>query len=179
MPESLGNPCLDLFLFVGPNSSHLSVYALLELASSDNPLTTLKLILNMRKLRSQVPFWRFLYNQISDIFSDLLKSDLDLLKSSNLHKISLAAKVRDRLHKEIIAPLRRALNLLEFYMSLSKWSLHDYIPAAEVTTKLLKETVLTHSKDINANGAVSIALRLLISELSEGPWERKDYDIQP
>ena len=50
LPKSLGNPCLDLFLFVGPSSTRLSMHALLELAWNDNPLTTLKLILNMREL---------------------------------------------------------------------------------------------------------------------------------
>jgi hypothetical protein len=236
--------------------------ALLELAWNDNPLTTLKLILSMRKLlreysylplvwlyhkhpktlafnlrsfaecgylndlpslllklllceRSHERFdlddqiatfviayyeeaeYRFLYNHISDVFTDLLKSDFELLKSGNLQKISLAAKfcpslnsfldlstfmcesiakrlfprnsdseykkiseldysyrVRDRLRKEVIAPLRRTLNLPEFYTSLSKRSLHAYIPAAEVTTELLKETVLTRNRDIQANGGL-------------------------
>ncbi|KAB9415855.1 hypothetical protein FH972_027034 [Carpinus fangiana] len=263
LPKSLGNPCLDLFLFVGPTSSELSMDALLELAWNDNPLTTLKLILNMRELLreySEFPLiwlyhnhpktlafnlrtfaecgylkdlpllllklllhdlcsyrhfdlcdkitkfvvayyedvkYHFLYNHISDLFTDLLKSDLELLKSGNFQKISLAAKfcpslnssldlstfmcesiakrlfpqnsdsmykrisekhysyrVRDRLRKEVIAPLRRALNSPEFYTSLSKRSLHAYIPPAKVTTELLKETVLTRNRDTQVNGGL-------------------------
>jgi hypothetical protein len=160
LPKSSGNPCLDLFLFVGPDSSCLTLHALLDLAWNHNPVTTLKLILNMSKLlreRSYFPLlwlyhyhpgtlafnvrsfadcgylkdfppllfkllqckhynyyrvseyedqrnyrfisvyyedanYRFVYNRISDVFSDLLKSDLDLLKSGNPREISLAAK---------------------------------------------------------------------------------------
>jgi hypothetical protein len=134
------------------------VHTLLELAWNDDPLTTLKLILNMTKLlreRSYFPLvwlyhyhprtlafnvrsfadcsclkdfsplllkllgyndysqeeyeykkiyrfirayyedakYHFLYNRISDVFSDLLKSDLDLLKSGNLQKITLLPSV--------------------------------------------------------------------------------------
>ncbi|XP_059431663.1 uncharacterized protein LOC132165192 [Corylus avellana] len=126
--------------------------------------------------------YRFIYNQISDLFSELLKSDLEFLKFGDLHKISLAAKfcpslntffdyatlmcesiarrlfpqdldliykkisephyayrVRDRLRKEVIAPLRRALNSLE-----------SHIPAGEVR---IQETCLTHSKDTQHNEA--------------------------
>jgi hypothetical protein len=130
--------------------------------------------------------YRFIYNEISDLFSELLKSDLEFLKSGDLHKISLAAKfcpslntffdyatlmcesisrrlfpqdldpiykkisephyayrVRDRLHKEVIAPLRRALISRE-----------SYIPAGEVPIQLFKETRLTHNKDTQHNEAL-------------------------
>jgi hypothetical protein len=36
--------------------------------------------------------YRFIYNEISDLISELLKSDLEFLKSGDLHKISLTAK---------------------------------------------------------------------------------------
>jgi hypothetical protein len=121
--------------------------------------------------------YHFIYNEISDIFSELLKSNLEFLKSGDFHKISLAAKfcpslntffdyatlmcesisrrlfpqdldpiykkisephyayrVRDRLHKEVIVPLRRALISRE-----------SYIPVREVPIQLFKETRLTHN----------------------------------
>jgi hypothetical protein len=123
--------------------------------------------------------YRFIYNEILDIFSKLLKFDLEFLKFVDLHKISLAAKfcpslntffdyatlmcesvsrrlfpqdldpiykkilephyayrVRDRLHKEVIAPFRRALISRE-----------SYIPAGEIPIQLFKETHLTHNKE--------------------------------
>jgi hypothetical protein len=133
--------------------------------------------------------YRFIYNEISDLISELLKSDLEFLKSGDLHKISLAAKfcpslntffdygtlmcesisrrlfpqdldpiykkisgphyayrVRDRLCKEVIAPLRRALISRE-----------SYIPAGEAPIQLFKETRLTHSKDTQHNKALLIS----------------------
>jgi hypothetical protein len=106
------------------------------------------------------PKYRFLHNQISNLFAELLKADLEYLISGQLTKISLASKwcpslyssydlstllcesvarklfpydscpeyreldeshyayrVRNRLRKEVLVPLRRALELPEIYMS--------------------------------------------------------------
>ncbi|KAE7998916.1 hypothetical protein FH972_003409 [Carpinus fangiana] len=141
--------------------------------------------------------YRFLYNQISDIFSELLKSDLEFLKSGNLQKISHAVeccpslnsfldlttfmcesiarrlfpqdsdslykrisepqyayRARDCLRKEVIAPLRRALNSPELYTILNKRSLLPSIPALNVPTELAKETLLTRNKDKHHNEAL-------------------------
>ncbi|KAL2944832.1 hypothetical protein RDABS01_033179 [Bienertia sinuspersici] len=48
---STGNPCLDLFFQVVPNTPSNSLTNLLHLAWSYNPLTTLKLICNLRGVR--------------------------------------------------------------------------------------------------------------------------------
>jgi hypothetical protein len=107
--------------------------------------------------------YRFLHDQISSLFAELLKADLEYLISGQITKISLASKwcpsldssydrstlicksvarklfqydscpeyrgvdeshyvyrVRDRLRKEYLVPLRRFLELPEIYMCANK-----------------------------------------------------------
>ncbi|XP_062160588.1 uncharacterized protein LOC133867840 [Alnus glutinosa] len=124
------------------------------------------------------PKYRFLHDQISNLFAELLKADLEYLISGQVAKISLASKwcpslyssydrstlfcesvarklfprdacpeyreideahyayrVRDRLRKQVLVPLRRALELPEIYMSANQWNLLRY---DRITSKAMK-----------------------------------------
>jgi len=111
--------------------------------------------------------YRLLFDQIADLFAELLKSDLEYLNTDNLNKISLASKwcpsvdssydkttliceaiarrmfpreeyeegieeahyayrIRDRLRKEVLVPLHKALELPEVSMSAKEWNLLKY-----------------------------------------------------
>ncbi|MCI39793.1 plant/T31B5-30 protein, partial [Trifolium medium] len=48
---STGNPCLDFFFHVVPNTPSETLVERLQLAWSQNPLTTLKLVCNLRGVR--------------------------------------------------------------------------------------------------------------------------------
>ncbi|KAK9927672.1 hypothetical protein M0R45_024844 [Rubus argutus] len=55
-----------------------------------------------------------------------------------------AYRVRDRLRKEVLVPLRKALELPEVYMGAQKWSSVPYNRVASVAMKLYKETFFKH-----------------------------------
>ncbi|RVW84109.1 Protein auxin signaling F-BOX 3 [Vitis vinifera] len=133
------------------------------------------------------PDYRFLHDRISDLFAEHLKSDLQLLNSGNVNKVSLAAKcappltlrligrlfsaraslgkfpksdpeyegvedahyayrVRDRLRKQVLVPLRRALELPEVYMGANRWSELPYNRVASVAMKTYKERFIKHDE---------------------------------
>ncbi|KAF8390717.1 hypothetical protein HHK36_025244 [Tetracentron sinense] len=133
------------------------------------------------------PDYRFLHDRISDLFADLLKSDLQFMKSGDLRKISLASKwcpsldssfdrstllcesiarrvfprdshpeyegieeahyayrIRDRLRKQFLVPLRKILELPEIYMSSNRWDSLPYNRVASVAMKNYKKLFKTH-----------------------------------
>lgn len=135
------------------------------------------------------PDYRFLHDRVSDLFADHLKSDLEYLNAGNPNKISLAAKwcpsldscfdratllceaiarkvfpkekyseyseleeahyayrVRDRLRKEALVPLRRALELPEVFMGANRWNELPYHRVASVAMKTYKEHFLKHDE---------------------------------
>ncbi|XP_021810753.1 uncharacterized protein LOC110754062 [Prunus avium] len=132
--------------------------------------------------------YQFLHDQISDLFAECLKSDMECLKRNNY--ITLAAKwcpsiyssfdratllcesiarkvfprelypeyeviedehyayrVRDRLKKEVLVPLRKAMDLPEVYMTTKQWGSIPYNKVASVAMKLYKEKFLEHDKE--------------------------------
>lgn len=133
--------------------------------------------------------YQFLHNQVSDLFANHLKSDLQLLNSNKANHISLAAKwcpsidssydkstlmcesigrkifpksdpeyqnledahyayrVRDRLRKEVLVPLRQALELPELFMSANRWNELPYNRVPSVAMKNYKEHFLEHDKE--------------------------------
>ncbi|KAK3001238.1 hypothetical protein RJ639_020365 [Escallonia herrerae] len=136
------------------------------------------------------PDYKFLYERVSDLFAECLKSDIALCDSGEFNKISLAAKwcpsldssfdkstllcesiakkvfpresyveyqgiedahyayrVRDRLRKEVLVPLRKALALPEVYMGANDWGSIPYNRVASVAMKTYKEKFLKHDKD--------------------------------
>ncbi|CAI0457890.1 unnamed protein product [Linum tenue] len=136
------------------------------------------------------PNYRLLFDSIADLFADLLKSDIAALKSKDYSKITLAAKwcpsidssydkslliceaiarrmfpkesekdyeaaeeshyafrVRDRLRKEILVPLRKALQIPEVYMSARNWNSLPYGRVPSVAMKNYKDLFVKHDKE--------------------------------
>ncbi|WJX62800.1 hypothetical protein P8452_47758 [Trifolium repens] len=133
------------------------------------------------------PNFKFLHDSISDHFADCLKKDLEFLKSGSPTKISLAAKwcpsvdssfdrstllcetiakkifpreeyegveeahyayrVRDRLRKDVLVPLRKVLELPELFIGANQWNLIPYNRVASVAMKFYKEKFLKHDKE--------------------------------
>ncbi|XP_028777966.1 uncharacterized protein LOC114734516 [Neltuma alba] len=131
--------------------------------------------------------FRLLYDHISDHFAERLKEDLELLKCGEIRKISLAAKwcpsigssfdrsallcesiarrifpresyqgieeahyayrIRDRLRKEILVPLRKVLELPEVYIGANQWGLIPYNRVPSVAMKFYKQKFLKHDKE--------------------------------
>ncbi|KAF3499642.1 hypothetical protein F2Q69_00042624 [Brassica cretica] len=134
--------------------------------------------------------YRFLHERVSDLFSNLLRRDLEFLTSGETNKISLAAKwcpsidssfdkatllcesiarklfpretfpeyegveeahyayrVRDRLRKHVLVPLRKTLQLPEVYMGAKEWGSLPYNRLASVAMKSYKEIFLSHDEE--------------------------------
>ena len=134
--------------------------------------------------------YRFLHDQISSVFAELLKADLDYLISGQLTKISLASKwcpsldssydrstlicesiarklfrydscpeyrgvdeshyvyrVRDRLRKEYLVPLRRALELPEIYMCANEWDKLQYDRITPIALETYKRLFYKHDRE--------------------------------
>ncbi|KAK2427140.1 hypothetical protein QL285_025739 [Trifolium repens] len=133
------------------------------------------------------PNFKFLHDSISDHFAECLKKDLQFLKSGSPTKISLAAKwcpsvdssfdrstllcesiakrifpreeyegveeahyayrVRDRLRKDVLVPLRKVLELPEVFIGANQWNLIPYNRVASVAMKFYKDKFLKHDKE--------------------------------
>ncbi|KAM7488260.1 hypothetical protein LguiB_025744 [Lonicera macranthoides] len=136
------------------------------------------------------PDYRFLHNSVSDLFADLLKTDIKLYHEGEVYKISLASKwcpsldssydkailmcesiarkvfpkddyieyqdiedahyayrVRDRLRKEVLVPLRDALELPEVYICANKWDKLPYKRVASVAMKAYKKLFYKHDEE--------------------------------
>ncbi|KAK3041333.1 hypothetical protein RJ639_002314 [Escallonia herrerae] len=134
--------------------------------------------------------YRCLHNKISDLFAELLKLDVENMILGSLSKISLAGKwcptvdssydkatlicesvarkvfprdvckeyegideghyayrVRERLRKEVLVPLHKALELPEVFMSANEWDALTYNRVASVAMKNYKELFLKHSPE--------------------------------
>lgn len=134
--------------------------------------------------------YSFLFDSVSDVFADMLKSDMQFLSIGEFHKISLASKwcpsidssydkctlifegiargvfpresnsefygleeahyvyrIRDRLRKEVLVPLHKALELPEVYMSANQWGVLPYNRVASVAMKNYKNLFSKHDRD--------------------------------
>ncbi|KAL2349144.1 hypothetical protein Fmac_003144 [Flemingia macrophylla] len=58
-----------------------------------------------------------------------------------------AYRVRDRLRKEVLVPLRKALELPEVFIGANRWDLIPYNRVASVAMKFYKEKFLKHDKE--------------------------------
>lgn len=58
-----------------------------------------------------------------------------------------AYRVRDRLRKEILVPLRKALELPEVYIGANKWKSIPYKRVASVAMKFYKEKFIKHDRE--------------------------------
>uniref|UniRef100_A0A803KSV9 DUF2828 domain-containing protein n=1 Tax=Chenopodium quinoa TaxID=63459 RepID=A0A803KSV9_CHEQI len=124
------------------------------------------------------PEYRFLFDCICDVFANLLKTDMKLLKECDYEDISLAAKwcpcesiarkvfpreeyveygaveeahyayrVRTRLRKEVLDPLRKALELPEVYMCAKRWRDIPYDRVASTAMNLENKVFLKRDRD--------------------------------
>ncbi|KAL1347772.1 hypothetical protein AAHE18_07G029900 [Arachis hypogaea] len=140
----------------------------------------------LRRYNNDANF-RLLHDGVSDHFANCLKNDLELLNSGKSKDISLAAKwcpsldssfdrstllcetiarrmfprteyegieeahyayrIRDRLRKEVLVPLRKILELPEVYMSEKRWDSIPYNRVASVAMKLYKQKFLKHDRE--------------------------------
>ncbi|XP_009101786.2 uncharacterized protein LOC103827973 [Brassica rapa] len=131
--------------------------------------------------------YRLLFDCIADLFSGLLKTDLECLNANELYKISLAAKwcpsvdssydkttliceaiarkmfsrdeyegveeshyayrIRDRLRKQVLVPLRKALALPEVSMSAKEWNHLKYNRVASVAMTNYKRLFEKHDSE--------------------------------
>ncbi|PIA41881.1 hypothetical protein AQUCO_02100007v1 [Aquilegia coerulea] len=127
------------------------------------------------------PNFRFLHDQISQVFADHLVDDLKSLKCGEIGKIILLIKVfffvkvlliarrvfphsscpeyegieeahypfrvRDRLRKEVLVPLRQILELPELYMSSNKWNSLPYGRVPSIAMTNYKKHFLKHNQE--------------------------------
>ncbi|XP_074381724.1 uncharacterized protein LOC141723737 [Apium graveolens] len=142
------------------------------------------------KLYNRDRYFEFLYENVSSLFADMLKADMECFDSGKTNKISLAAKwcpsldsfydkytyicgsiakkvfpresypeyegiedahyeyrVRDRLRKQVLVPLREVLKLPEVYMSAQKWTSLAYNRVASVAMKNYTDVFMWHDKE--------------------------------
>ncbi|CAM0872035.1 unnamed protein product [Alopecurus aequalis] len=133
--------------------------------------------------------FRFLYDRVAELFAELLKSDLEHLRSGDTAKIGLAAKwcpslrssydrstllceaiarrifpresspeyltlsdqhyayrVRSRLRRDVLVPLRKVLELPEVYMTTGKWDELPYARVGSLAMRQYKEAFQNHDK---------------------------------
>ncbi|GJZ62247.1 DUF2828 domain-containing protein [Tanacetum coccineum] len=70
----------------------------------------------------------------------------DYPEYNDIEEAHYAYRVRDRLRKEILTPLRKALELPEVYIGHNQWGLIPYNRVASVAMKMYKEKFLYHDK---------------------------------
>ncbi|KAL4333989.1 hypothetical protein GQ457_07G016090 [Hibiscus cannabinus] len=138
----------------------------------------------------------------------VLKADLEFMKSNPTRKIGLAAKwcpslyssfddypeyqcieeahrVRDRLRKQMLVPLRKILELPEVYIGAYRW---DSIPYKRVASVAMKDLFLKHDNEgvqILKSGKSTIAAGALLpsledeggEEVAELQWKRMFSDL--
>ncbi|KAL3625162.1 hypothetical protein CASFOL_030616 [Castilleja foliolosa] len=136
------------------------------------------------------PDFKFLHDRVSDYFAECLRSDMKMLESGRLNKISLAAKwcpsldssydqttllcepiarkvfprdeypeyegveeahyayrVRDRLRKQVLVPLRKTLELPEVYIGANDWGSIPYNRVASVAMRTYKGKFFKHDEE--------------------------------
>ncbi|XP_059317566.1 uncharacterized protein LOC132068104 [Lycium ferocissimum] len=184
--------------------------------------------------------FKFLYDKISGFFADQLREDMKLYNEGKYYELSLAAKwcpsldssydksllmcesigrklfpredyieyqdledahyayrVRDRLRKEVLVPLHKALEVPEVYICANKWEDLPYKRVPSVAMTLYKKLFYKHDKerfqqyieDVKSGKTTIAAGALLPHEIiaslkdSTGPevaelqWERMVSDL--
>ncbi|CAN4120509.1 unnamed protein product [Withania somnifera] len=66
---------------------------------------------------------------------------------NGVEEVHYAYRVRDRLRKDVLVPLHKALELPEVYMSANKWNSLPYNRVASVAMKNYKQHFLKHDKE--------------------------------
>ncbi|CAA0828023.1 Uncharacterised conserved protein UCP015417-vWA [Striga hermonthica] len=63
-----------------------------------------------------------------------------------VEEVHYAYRVRDRLRKQVLVPLRKALELPEVYMSAKQWSTLPYSRVSSVAMKMYKQVFVEHDE---------------------------------
>uniref|UniRef100_A0A8D8SF10 Uncharacterized protein L728 n=1 Tax=Cacopsylla melanoneura TaxID=428564 RepID=A0A8D8SF10_9HEMI len=66
---------------------------------------------------------------------------------AQVNEVQYAFRVREQLRKQVLVPLRKALELPEVFMSANEWNTLPYNRVASVAMKLNKDKFLKHDKD--------------------------------
>ncbi|XP_075659047.1 uncharacterized protein LOC142628902 [Castanea sativa] len=182
---SSGNPCLDFFFHVVPDTPAESLIQRLELAWTHNPLTTLKLIYNLRGVRGTgksdkegfytAAFWLHKdhpktlacnIGSLSDFgyMKDLPEILYRLLEGSDVRKNQRDEWKKRKSGKKSSSSLSRGVQTYLRMVDdlLKKGKLKNCLAICDVSGSM--EGVPME---------VSVALGVLVSELGEEPWKRK------
>ncbi|XP_057443592.1 uncharacterized protein LOC130735697 [Lotus japonicus] len=171
------------------------------------------------------PVFQFLHDRVSDHFAECLKRDMEFLSSGQVTKISLAAKwcpsldssfdrsillcesvarrlfpreeyegveeahyayrIRERLRKEVLVPLRKALELPEVYIGVNRWDLIPYNRVASLAMEFYSEKFLKHDKerfekyleDVKSGKATIAAGALLPHQIIKSVWDGDGREV--
>ncbi|KAL0004106.1 hypothetical protein SO802_011667 [Lithocarpus litseifolius] len=104
------------------------------------------------------PKYRFFYDRISDLFAEPLKADLDVARRlvpydscpeyKAINESHYVYRVRNRLQKEVLVPLRKALKLPEIYECQSmELNLLQYDRILSVALKTYKRAFYKHDRE--------------------------------
>ncbi|GFQ05602.1 uncharacterized protein l728 [Phtheirospermum japonicum] len=189
---STGNPCLDFFFHVVPDTPPETLTRRLQLAWEQDPLKALKLVCNLRGVRGTgksdreggytAALWlhenhpktlaRNLasYDKVTLLCETIAKKVFprdEYPEYQGIEEALYAYRVRDRLRKQVLVPLRKVLELPEIYKAMvdkmaKKGKLNNCLAICDVSGSM-------HGTPME----VSVALGVLVSELSEEPWKGK------
>ncbi|GFQ03060.1 uncharacterized protein l728 [Phtheirospermum japonicum] len=189
---SSSNPCLDFFFHVVPNTPPETLTQRLELAWKHDPLKTLKLLCNLRGVRGTgksdkeggytAALWLHKnhpktlacndssYDQTTLLCEPIAKKVFpreEYPEYEGVEEAHYAYRVRDRLRKQVLVPLRKTLELPEVYMRVvddmaKKGKLNNCLAICDVSGSMSGIPM-----------EVSVALGVLVSELSDEPWKGK------
>ncbi|GFP98585.1 uncharacterized protein l728 [Phtheirospermum japonicum] len=188
---STGNPCLDFFFHVVPDTPPETLIQRLELAWKQDPLKTLKLLCNLRGVRGTgksdkeggytAALWLHKnhpktlacnmasFDQITLMCEPIARKVFpreEYPEYEGVEEAHYAYRVRDRLRKQVLVPLRKTLELPEWKRMVDdmakKGKLNNCLAICDVSGSMSGIPMV-----------VSIALGVLVSELSEEPWKGK------
>ncbi|GFQ03054.1 uncharacterized protein l728 [Phtheirospermum japonicum] len=189
---STGNPCLDFFFHVVPDTPPETLIQRLQLAWEHDPLKALKLVCNLRGVKGTgksdkeggytAALWLHKnhpktlacnvasFDQITLLCETIAKKLFprdEYPEYEEVEEAHYAYRVRDRLRKQVLVPLRRALELPEVYIRMvddmaKKGKLNNCLAICDVSGSMSGIPM-----------EVSVALGILVSELSEEPWKGK------
>ncbi|GFQ03055.1 uncharacterized protein l728 [Phtheirospermum japonicum] len=189
---SSGNPCLDFFFHVVPDTPPETLTQRLELAWKHDPLKTLKLLCNLRGVRGTgksdkeggytAALWLHKnhpktlacndssYDQTTLLCETIAKKVFpreEYPEYEGVEEAHYAYRVRDRLRKQVLVPLRKTLELPEVYMGANDWGSIPYNRDEDDESGHVSRSMSGIPME------VSVALGVLVSELSGEPWKGK------
>ncbi|CAI8588092.1 unnamed protein product [Vicia faba] len=168
---STGNPCLDFFFHVVPNTpSREGFYAATLWFHQHHPKTLASNVPSLADFGYFKDLPEILYRLLQGTAKDslmteemvprakaekeaahTLKEDKRIALAKKLlqrvEDVHYAYRVRDRLRKDVLVPLRKVLELPEVFIGANQWGLIPYNRVASVAMKFYKEKFLKHDKE--------------------------------